>query len=100
MSDSFVVVQMLPTENPATTPAGSTDEEPPAVGAHPVLARRGFEIVDRRHNREVYLDGAWADLFARQIEAWKQQSPSPSQEEVEEALEGYAALAQTPVALH
>lgn len=60
--------------------------------------RHGFEIVDRWSQREVYLDGAWAELFARQLQRWQQQSPT--QEEVEDALEHYAGLAQTPVALH
>ena len=64
----------------------------------PALARHGFEIVDKRHNREVYLDGDWADMFARQIEAW--QRNAPTQEEVESTLEGYAVLAQTPLYLH
>ena len=41
---------------------------------------------------------AWADLFQRQIEAW--QLNTPSQEEVETTLDGYAELAQMPVVMH
>ena len=93
LSDSFVVVHLLAGAVPAD-PTGVQPEPAPV----PVLARHGFEIVDKRHNREVYLDGDWADLFARQIEAWQRQAPT--QEEVEATLEGYAVLAQTPLYLH
>jgi hypothetical protein len=54
--------------------------------------------VDKRTNKEVYLDGTWADAFQRQINAW--QLNTPTQEEVEEKLEGYAELAQNPLVLH
>ncbi|RYF71523.1 MAG: DUF3567 domain-containing protein [Comamonadaceae bacterium] len=86
-SDSFVVVHVQPTEDQA-----------PAAANRPVLARDGFEIVDKRSGKEVYLDGSWAELFQQQIAAW--QLNTPTQEEVEDTLEGYAELAQTPVVLH
>lgn len=86
-SDSFVVVHVQPTEDQA-----------PAAPNLPVLARDGFEIVDKRSGKEVYLDGSWAELFQQQIAAW--QLNTPTQEEVEDTLEGYAELAQTPVVLH
>jgi hypothetical protein len=84
-SDSFVVVHMQANEP-------LEGETPPRV------ARHGFEIVDKRTNKEVYLDGTWADAFQRQINAW--QLNTPTQEEVEEKLEGYAELAQNPLVLH
>jgi hypothetical protein len=62
------------------------------------LARHGFEIVDKRSGKEVYLDGSWAELFQQQIVAW--QVKTPSQDEVEETLERYAQLAQNPVVMH
>jgi hypothetical protein len=37
-------------------------------------------------------------LFQRQLQAWQQHSPT--QEEVEDTLEGYAGLAQQPVLVH
>ncbi len=64
----------------------------------PRLARHGFEIVDKRNGKEVYLDGSWAELFQQQISAW--QLKTPTQEEVEDKLEQYAELAQNPVVLH
>jgi hypothetical protein len=64
----------------------------------PVLARHGFEIVDKRSGKEVYLDGSWAELFQQHISAW--QLKTPTQEEVEDTLEQYAELAQNPVLVH
>lgn len=91
-SDSFVVVHML-ADAEAQDPAAS--EATPPV---PQLARHGFEIVDKRSGKEVYLDGSWAEMFQQQISAW--QANTPTQEEVEDTLEGYAALAQQPVVVH
>ena len=86
-SDAYAVVHVQP----------NADDEP--VAPHvPALARDGFEIVDKRSGKEVYLDGSWAELFQQQIAAW--QLNTPTQEEVEDTLEGYAELAQTPVVMH
>jgi len=87
-SDSFVVVQIHANARDESTPE-------PLV---PQLARHGFEIVDKRSGKEVYLDGSWAEMFQIQITAWQQRTPS--QEEVEDTLEGYASLAQMPVVMH
>ena len=64
----------------------------------PQIPLHGFEIVDKRSGKEVYLDGSWAEMFQEQINAWQQNTPS--QEEVEDTLEGYASLAQMPVVMH
>ncbi|MES2976701.1 MAG: DUF3567 domain-containing protein [Pseudomonadota bacterium] len=87
-SDSFVVVHMQAN-------AGEEGAPQPAV---PMLARDGFEIVDKRSGKEVYLDGSWAELFQQHITAW--QANTPTQEEVEDTLERYAELAQNPVIQH
>ena len=87
-SDSFVVVHLLPDE-----PARADDD-----AGEPTLARHGFEIVDKRSGKEVYLDGSWAEMFQQQILAW--QRDTPTQEEVEDALDRYAGLAQNPVVVH
>ena len=60
--------------------------------------QHGFEIVDKRWGKEIYLDGSWAELLAQRIRDW--QLNTPTQEEVEETLEGYAELAQTPLYVH
>jgi len=70
---------------------GETEERP-------TLIRHGFEIVDKRSGKEVYLDGSWAELFQQHILDWQRQTPT--QEEVEDTLEKYAELAQTPVSIH
>ena len=84
-SDSFVVVHLQANE--------AVEGEP-----SPNMVRNGFEIVDKRSNKEVYLDGSWADAFQRQINAW--QLNTPTQEEVEATLDGYAELAQNPLVIH
>ena len=94
-SDSFVVVHMRPDAVEPDTAAAAT-----ADGAAPVpqLARHGFEIVDKRSGKEVYLDGSWAEMFQQKILAW--QRDAPTQEEVEETLDRYTGLAQNPVVVH
>ena len=102
-SDSFVVVHMEPH-------AGDIDVQmqdgvglvarakDTAAVVPPALERHGFEIVDKRSGKEVYLDGSWAELFQQQIAAWR--AHTPTQEEVEDTLERYAELAQNPVVMH
>jgi len=58
----------------------------------------GFEIVDKRSGKEIYLEGSWAEQFQAHLRAW--QENTPSQEEVEDTLAGYAELAQNPVVVH
>ena len=87
-SESFVVVQIH---------ANAPDDSAPRPVV-PELARHGFEIVDKRSGKEVYLDGSWAEMFQQRLLAW--QKDTPTQEEVENMLEGYSGLATTPVSLH
>lgn len=88
-SDSFAVLHIF-----ANGVAAGGD----AVPTGPQMPRHGFEIVDKRSGKELYLDGSWAEMFQLQIQAW--QHNTPTQEEVENTLEGYATLAQTPVVVH
>ena len=101
-SDTFAVVHMEPH-------AGDLQVQQQEGGAlvaqamrepvkHPVLERHGFEIVDKRSGKEVYLDGSWAELFQQQIAAWR--LTTPTEEEVEDTLASYAELAQNPVVMH
>ena len=64
----------------------------------PQMPRHGFEIVDKRSGKEVYLDGSWAEMFQLRLSAWAKDTPT--QEEVEDTLEGYSGLAQMPVIVH
>jgi len=88
-SESFVVLHMHPDMYPDAGPAGASA---------PQLPRQGFEIVDKRCGKGLYLDGSWAEMFRQQIIAWQQKNPSA--QEVEETLERYAMLAQQPVFIH
>ena len=97
-SDTYSVTHML-ANAVATDVTDENDSERIAqLLLVPALARHGFEIVDKRSGKEVYLDGSWAELFQRHISAW--QEKTPTQEEVEETLEQYAELAQNPVLIH
>jgi len=95
-SESFAVLHLRP-DMEADVPAGKAKAETEQAHAHQ-LPRHGFEIVDKRSGKEVYLDGSWAELFQQQLQAWQQHSPT--QEEVEDTLEGYTGLAQQPVVVH
>ena len=97
-SETFSVTHMLANpESDSQHPSGASKSE---YGTRllPMLARHGFEIVDKRSGKEVYLDGSWAELFQQHIVAW--QVNTPTQEEVEDTLEQYAGLAQNPVVIH
>jgi hypothetical protein len=88
-SESFAVVHIL---------ANAVDDADIQEDLPPQLPRHGFEIVDKRSGKEVYLDGSWAEMFQQHISAWQQNTPS--QDEVEDTLERYASLAQMPVVVH
>ena len=97
-SDTYSVTHMLANAVATDVTDESSSERVTQMLLVPALARHGFEIVDKRSGKEVYLDGSWAELFQRHISAW--QEKTPTQEEVEETLEQYAELAQNPVLVH
>lgn len=100
-SDTYSVTHMLANAAPVDTSwDGKAANKCTSTPAAPTLtlARHGFEIVDKRTGKEVYLDGSWAELFQMHISAWQQNTPT--QEEVEDTLEQYAELAQNPVVVH
>ena len=97
-SETFTVTHMLANlATDAQHPSGASKSEHGAQML-PMLMRHGFEIVDKRAGKEVYMDGSWAELFQQHIVAW--QVNTPTQEEVEDTLERYAELAQNPVIVH
>lgn len=91
-SDFFSVTHMMAVEE--DTPTAERD----AAVVQPTMVRHGFEIVDKRSGKEVYLDGSWAEMFQQRLIEW--QRNSPSEEEVEDTLAQYAELAHTPVLVH
>ena len=83
-SDTFVVVRFdVPTQ------AGRSDA--PTRGA--------YEIVDKSARREIFIDGALAERFRREVQAMAE-SGHASAEQFDDYLAGYMALAQQPVTLH
>jgi hypothetical protein len=97
-SEYFVVVHMQPYALAQEGTIGGAAIAAQDALQLPVLERHGFEIVDKRSGKEVYLDGSWAELFQRHILAWQQNTPT--QQEVEDTLEQYAELAQNPGVMH
>ena len=97
-SETYSVTHVLANAVPAEVPSGASRDRASQTVVVPTLARHGFEIVDKRAGKEVYLDGSWAELFQQHIVAW--QLNTPTQEEVEDTLEQYAELAQNPVVVH
>jgi len=94
-SESFTVTHLLAAvETAEGTPAAQGAADAPQL----VLMHHGFEIVDKRSGKEVYLDGSWAELFQQRLAEW--QRISPTQEELEDTLAQYAELAQTTTSLH
>lgn len=98
-SDTFSVLHVLANEGQATDAVGTAlqaaEQTQPGT---PQMPRLGFEIVDKRSGKELYLDGSWAEFFQIKINDW--QRNTPTQEEVENLLDGYATLAQTPLVVH
>lgn len=91
-SEAFTVTHLQATAE--TAPGPATDGE----AQRPELLRNGFEIVDKRAGREIYLDGSWAELFQQRLAEW--QRNSPTQEEVEDVLAQYTELATLPLYMH
>ena len=61
-------------------------------------ARGGYEIVDKFARKEIFLDGVMAAQFKAGVDALIE--TSPSEEELDEYIGRYGAMAQQPVVLH
>ena len=97
-SDTYSVTHMLANAVVVQGELAPADGTATITLQAPQLPRHGFEIVDKRSGKEVYLDGSWAELFQQHIIAWQQNTPT--QEEVEDTLEQFAGLAQMPLVQH
>jgi hypothetical protein len=82
-SDQFAVVQFDTT----------TGEE----GAS-LPQRGGYEIVDKLARKEIFIEGALAEQFKLGVQALIE--TSPSEEELDEYIGRYGAMAQQPLVLH
>lgn len=84
-SDAFVVLRLT-----VDTPLSQSDRWS--------VPFEGFEILDKHAGKEVFLSGAWAELFEKEVRAWMQNGSDD--DEIELILQRYAALAQNPVVPH
>lgn len=88
-SDSFAVMQVS---------LGAEAQDEPAEG-EPRLARGGYEIVDKLAREGVFIDGAVAEHFREGVQALAADH-TPSVEEIDDYIAGYALLARQPLAVH
>ena len=89
-SDTFVVVEL---DVPVAPAAGDILEANDAP-----LSRGGYEIVDKFARKEIYLEGAMAQLFREGVEELVRSDPTT--EQVDEFIGRYTGLPQQPLVLH
>lgn len=58
----------------------------------------GYEIMDKKLRREIFLGGQDAEVFRRNVQELIEQGPTS--EEVDEFLQGFSGLMNQPVVLH
>ncbi|MEO7336698.1 MAG: DUF3567 domain-containing protein [Caldimonas sp.] len=90
-SDSYAVVLF---EVAPEAPAEGRAE--PSLEARP--GKGGYELVDKFAGKEMFLSGALADSFRTGVDALIE--TSPSEEEMDDYIERFAALMQQPLVLH
>lgn len=93
-SDSFAVVRF---DVPAVATPQPDADRAPSFG-QPLLARGGFEIVDKFARKEIFIEGALAERFQQGVQALVDQGPT--EEALDDFISGFTTLAQQPLALH
>lgn len=93
-SDAFAVVRF---DHEGAIAVGTATPET-ASGAAPAPALRGFEIVDKRSRKEIFLSGVLAQSFQQGAQALSETNPTP--EQWDDYIEGFTALAQQPLVMH
>jgi hypothetical protein len=58
----------------------------------------GYEIMDKSGRREIFIGGAWAESFRKNVEDLI--AGSPSVEEIDDFLGAYDELMRQPVVFH
>ena len=74
-------------------------EVPTEPGRKDAPTRGAYEIVDKSARREIFIDGALAERFRRDVQALAE-SGQTTPEQFDDYLAGYMTLAQQPVTLH
>ncbi|WP_233151658.1 DUF3567 domain-containing protein [Pelomonas sp. KK5] len=91
-SPSFIVVQFdVQVDEPVP---GELLKANPELQLH----RGGFEIVDKFTRKEIFIEGALAKAFQDGVEALME--TSPSEEDIDDFVEGYARMGHQPVVMH
>ena len=70
----------------------------PTEGDPDATARRGYEIVDKRLRKEIFIEGEVAETFQSGVKALAETNPSV--EELDDYISRYTQLAQQPLILH
>ncbi len=86
-SDAFCVVRI---ELPQKVTLGVTSTDS--------LGRGGYEIVDKFARKEIFIEGVMAASFKDGVD--KLIETRPSQEEIDDYLDGFSALMQQPLIAH
>ena len=69
-----------------------------AGGEAATPTRGGYEIVDKMSRKEIFIEGALAEQFKAGVKALME--TQPSEEELDEYIGRFGALAQQPLVLH
>jgi Protein of unknown function (DUF3567) len=97
-SDAFAVVR-FDHEGASDNAASPAVEGAPAGASEPIGGvLRGFEIVDKRSRKEIFLSGLLAQSFQQGAQALSETNPTP--EQWDDYIEGFTALAQQPLVMH
>jgi hypothetical protein len=81
-SDQYAVMQF-------EVDAGAASQRP---------VRGGYEIVDKFARKEIYIEGALAEQFRAGVQALVESGPN--EEELDEFIARFGAMAQQPLVLH
>lgn len=93
-SDAFCVVRI---ELPQTHATYGGDASPAADHLRHA-GRGGYEIVDKFGRKEIFLEGVMAASFKDSVD--KLIESQPTQEEIDDYLDGFSALMQQPLIAH
>jgi Protein of unknown function (DUF3567) len=92
-SDAFCVVRIDMPRNAAHATMDASQADP---SRH--MSYGGYEIVDKFSRKEIFLDGMMAASFKDSVD--KLIESQPSQEEIDDYLDGFSALMQQPLIAH
>ncbi len=102
-SDSFAVMKFdvpghVNAGVDAVVDAGTETGTATGIAAAAPGARQAYEIVDKFARKGIFLEGAVAESFRHGVQALVESGPS--EEQLDDFIAGFTALAQQPVVLH